>query len=64
MSKIEKKNWKIDTLNWHFLKFMSIITKMITTEVFPSSYLNHSTELQGTRSRKPKKKKKKKRGKF
>jgi hypothetical protein len=39
---------------------MSIITKMITTEVFPSSYLNHSTELQGTRSRKPKKKKKKK----
>jgi len=23
------KNWKIDTLNWHFLKFRGMIAKMM-----------------------------------
>jgi hypothetical protein len=27
-----EKNWKIDTLNWHFLKFKYIFSKVIKDE--------------------------------
>jgi hypothetical protein len=43
MIEIKKKNWKIDTLNWQFLKSEYLITKLIKIKNyklnFPKKYL-------------------------